>query len=149
MNQCKGCAECTIFEGKIVTIGGCERNFLKVVETYDYHEKKWAFLPDMIYARCGFGAVGMESKLFAIGGANMYYNSELNGEIFDSYSRKFTIIKEMQNIFGDQSFLFEVKLFINGYNVIICSLTSDCHLKQFVLYDVINDKWEEKSTELL
>ena len=54
----------------------------------------------------------------------------------------------MQGIFGDQSYLYDVKLFINGYNIIICSSTSNCHLKQFVLYDVINDKWEAKSSDI-
>ena len=97
LNQRRGLAECTIFEGRIVYLGGCERNYLKVVEAYDYRENKWDFLPDMTYARCGFGAVGMENKLAAICGARFSYDSESNGEIFDSFSRKFTIIKEKKN----------------------------------------------------
>ena len=149
LNQRKGYAECTIFEGKIVTLGGCEGNYLKVVEAYDYHENKWTFLPDMIYARCLFGAVGMGNKLFAIGGAGMSYNPESNGEIFDSYSRKFTIIKEIQDFFGEKFYLFNVKLFANGCNFIICCSTSKCNLSKLLFYDVINDKWEAKSSELL
>ena len=73
----------------------------------------------MIYARCNFGAFGMGNKLVAIGGAKLTYYTDSNGEIFDKYSRKFTIIKEMQKIFGNNYPLYHVKLFANGCNVII------------------------------
>ena len=149
LNQRKGYAECTIFEGKIVTLGGCERNYLKVVEAYDYYDKKWIFLPNMIYARCNFGAFGMGNKLVAIGGAKLTYYTDSNGEIFDKYSRKFTIIKEMQKIFGNNYPLYHVKLFAKGCNVIICSRSFERSLKKNVFYDVINNKLEVKSTDLL
>ena len=105
----------------------------------------------MIYPRSDFGAVGMGNKLVAIGGARsgLTYNSESNGEIFDSHSRKFTIIKEMQDIFREKLYLFDVKLFANGCNVFICSSSSKCKLRKYLFYDVINNKWESKSTELM
>ena len=59
MNKCKESAACTVFEGKVVVLGGACINSLKLVESYDYYENKWTLLPDMIQDRCEFGAVSI------------------------------------------------------------------------------------------
>ena len=85
-------AACTIFEGKIVVSGG-ECGFSqssKTVESYDYYEDCWTYLPDMIESRCDHGAVSIDNKMFVIGG-----NVNSSCEVFDSTSRKFTYIKNM------------------------------------------------------
>ena len=49
LNVARDCAACTVFEGKIVVTGGKSSWYqLRSVEAYDYKEKKWTFLPDMI-----------------------------------------------------------------------------------------------------
>ena len=39
------------------------------VETYDYYENKWTYLPDMIESRCDHASVSMGNKMFVIGGS--------------------------------------------------------------------------------
>ena len=51
-------------------------------------KKKWAYLPDMIEERRDHAAVSIGNKMFVIGG-----DKTTNGEVFDSYSRKFKLIK--------------------------------------------------------
>ena len=77
-----------MFEGKIVESGGKDDGILKSVEAYDYHENRWINLPNMIYGRYEHGMASMGNKMFVIGG--IY---DLISEVFDSVSRKFTIIK--------------------------------------------------------
>ena len=104
---------------------------LKLVEAYDHHENKWTYKPDMIYARQRHGSVSMGNKMFVIGG---HYNTSC--EVFDSISRKFTAIKniEVTNIWrlsvvsiANKIFAFP-KLFRSG-------------IKAFHIYDVLNDQW--------
>ena len=86
LNVARGFAACTVFEGKIVATGGYSyvHRELKSVEAYDYYERKWTYLPDMIKERCNHAAVSMGNKLFVIGGLD---NSSC--EVFDDFSRKF------------------------------------------------------------
>ena len=44
-------AACTVFEGKIVVSGGDDVDIFRSVESYDHHDKKWIYLPDMIEKR--------------------------------------------------------------------------------------------------
>ena len=87
MNQTRNYAACTVFEGKIVVTGGVS---LKSVEAYDYYENKWNYLSDMIKKRYHHSSVSMGNKMFVVGGGEN--TDELAGEVFDSFSRKFTYI---------------------------------------------------------
>ena len=94
-------AACTVFEGKVVVSGGYYDNSyfdgfnedsddgdLKSVESCNYYENKWTYLPDMIEERDLHASVSMGNKIFVIGGF-----STSNCEVFDSTSKKFTSIK--------------------------------------------------------
>ena len=56
-------AACTVFEGKIVVSGGVQSN---TVESYDFYENKWTYLPSMIEYRYFHGSVSVGNKLFVI-----------------------------------------------------------------------------------
>ena len=133
-------ASCAVFEGKIVVTVGRRKS----VEAYDYYENKWNKLPDMIERRKDHTSVGFGNKLFVIGG---YHLSHF--EVFDSFSRKFTIFNSfVENSLkaydfkkavcvGNKIFVFtdqgEYRLF--GTNVFI--------------YDVINGNWSEKKVPIV
>ena len=83
----KNFAACTVFNSKIVAAWGVNYSqVLEPVEAYDYYENKWTYLPDMIKRRRCHASVSMGNKLFVIGG---YFNTSC--EVFDSFSRKFTV----------------------------------------------------------
>ena len=78
---------CAVFEGKIVATGGYMYNGrTKSAESYDYYENKWSHLPDMIGLRDDHSSFSMGNKFFVIGGY-----SNVDAEVFDSTSRKFTL----------------------------------------------------------
>ena len=86
IDRCK--SSCAVFEGKIVATGGYRYSGrTKSAESYDYHENKWIHLPDMIGLRDEHSSFNMGNKFFVIGG---YSNVE--AEVFDSTSRKFTLL---------------------------------------------------------
>ena len=67
---------------------------MKSVEAYDYYENKWTYLPDMIEERCFHASISIGNIMFVIGG---WGTSPC--EVFDSFSRKFTSIKSLTNIY--------------------------------------------------
>ena len=76
-----------VFEGKIVATGGYRySDRTNSAESYDHYENKWSNLPDMISWRNGHSSFSMGNKLFVIGGS-----SNVDAEVFDSISRKFTL----------------------------------------------------------
>ena len=78
---------CAVFEGKIVATGGFRfSGRTKSAESYDHHENKWSHLPDMIGWRDDHSSFSMGNKFFVIGG-----NSNVDAEVFESTSRKFTL----------------------------------------------------------
>ena len=88
LNVARNCAECTVFEGKIVVTGGV--NYLsrfKSVEAFDYCENKWTYLQDMNEKRSNHAAVSIGNKMFVIGRA---YSTSC--EVLDNFSRRFTNI---------------------------------------------------------
>ena len=72
---------CTVFEGKIVVFGGYDiygdLKGVRSVESYDHHENKWTFLPEMIYASYFHEVFSMGNKMLVIGGSGF--------EAFDSF----------------------------------------------------------------
>ena len=59
-------SSCTVFEGKVVVIGGYCSGYS--VQAYDYHENEWSYLSDMIEKRFCHATVSMGNKLFVVGG---------------------------------------------------------------------------------
>ena len=130
--QRRGYAACTVFEGKIVVTG----NYLKSVEAYDYYENKWTYLPDMNKERSCHASVSMGNKLFVIGG---YSNTSC--EVFDSFSRNFTIVNASL-IDTIKPFNFEA-VCVGNKIVVFCMQLKYLETKVF-MYDVVNDSWSEK-----
>ena len=133
---------CTVFEGKIVVSGGCINNNsnrigLRSVEIYDYHENKWSFLPEMIYGMSFHKLVSMGNKMFVVGDNNQC-------EVFDSFSRKFSLIKRIpsdnyiiynNNIVADIGHEFTVYSTCIGYSVIYS-------------YDIVAEEWHKEDKKL-
>ena len=92
-------AACTVFEGKIVVSGGLGYSKLKSVEVYDHYENKWSYYPDMLEARHGHSAVSMNNKMFIIGGII----SNNSCEVFESFTRMFTVVKFQFSFFENDS----------------------------------------------
>ena len=111
----RGNSACTVFEGKIVATGG-EKLYggtsdynryeaLKSVESYDHHENKWTFLSNLITERYNHSSLSMGNKMFVIARANFE-----NSEVYDSVSRKFTMIASKKyNLGYDDKQAFSVK----------------------------------------
>ena len=78
---------CAVFECKIVSTGGYRYDGrTKSAESYDHHKNKWSRLPDMIGHRDEHSSFSMGNKFFVISG-----RSNIDAEVFDSTSRKFTL----------------------------------------------------------
>ena len=93
MNESRGNAAAAVFRGQIVVSGGWYYNQYeptKTVEVYDHASDSWTFMSSMVQGRSCHGLVAVRSKLFAIGD-----HSRTSCEIYDSFTRKFVLIKEM------------------------------------------------------
>ena len=87
LNIDRSSPSCAVFEGKIVATGGYRYTVrIKSAESYDHYENKWSYFPDMIGLRDEHSSFSMGNKLFVIGGC-----SNVDAEVFDSTSRKFTL----------------------------------------------------------
>ena len=126
--------------------GGFDYGELNSVEQYDYYEKHWTYLPDMIEKRCDHAAVSMGNKMFVIGGS---YTSTC--ETFDSFSRKFTFIKSIKLTKHYDSCYKAVCI---GQTFVAFSIkptviqTEPYDTKVFV-YDTSKDQWSEKECSVL
>ena len=138
LNQSRYGAASTVFEGKIVITGGfskSENRQLKSVEAYDYYENKWTYLPDMIYERKSHAVVNIGNKLFVIGG-----RTTSSCEVFDSFSRKFLIIKSYMKTTVLEKFYTEA--FSVGENIVVFHHCRGLKTVIYV-YDVNKCKWSE------
>ena len=127
---------CTVFEGKIVATGGISKSdysHLKSVEAYDHLENKWTLLPDMNEKRMDHAAVSMGNKLFVIGGDRIS-----SCEIFDSFSRKFTVINSEITVSAFEHNYFEAHCI--GSNIVIFH-HSQSYKSVIYMYDVNKLKW--------
>ena len=140
LNNSRRHMACTVFESKVVVSGGISswKGVLKSVEAYNHHENKWTHLPDMINERKGHGSVSMGNKMFVIGG-----NWNMNCEVFDSISRKFTFIKKIEvvdincfSVVGIGNVIFAFPKHYSSTN------------KSVQVYDVLNDQWRVKEVDL-
>ena len=122
--------------------GWSNRLLLMSVETYDYYENKWTYLPDMIEERSLHAAVSMANKMFVIGRS---YTTTC--DIFDSYSGNFTYIKTM-NL--PTKFVSPYRAVCIGQNIVVLSTK---RTKQFgtklIIYDVNSNQWSEKEWSFL
>ena len=118
-------AACTVYEGKIVESGGwSSKLLLKSVETFDYYENKWIYLPDMIEKRNDHASVTIGNKLFVIGGYRM-----ATCEMFDSCTRKFCYIKSCS---GFPNNLFRLHgVSISNQIVIFAEVCNEFHTEIF------------------
>ena len=75
MNQVRGYAGCTVFEGSVVVAGGCvfvenDEGFFQTttntVESYDPFADKWTPMASLIEGECDVNLVPVRSKLFRI-----------------------------------------------------------------------------------
>ena len=148
MNQTRSSAASTVFEGKIVVTGGTDNWYkLKSIEAYDYYENKWNSLPDMIERRSYHASVSMGNKLFVIGG-----ESTTSCEIFDSISRKFTLIElklPKINSYWSSKYQTVCKgniIFLISENIY---LYSGCKDTIMYTYDIQTNQWSEKKCNVL
>ena len=145
MNERRSELACSVFHGKVVISGGFSytnwRDYgsLKSVESYDYHEDKWIFLPDMIFERCGHAAVSMGNKMFIIGGFDEGIYT-LPCEVFDKFSNKFSCIESPLRIQD----VIEQPYCVGNKIVII----TDWHENTtwFNVYDVDQNSWSGKNS---
>ena len=131
-------ADCTVFEGKIVVIGGYK---LKSVEAYDYYENKWTYLPDMIEERHYHASVSMGNKLFVIGGW-----ITTSCEVIDSFYRKFTFISSSV---GSIEGRYHFEAICIGNKVLVFAMNMLNIYSKLIVYDVVNDSWSEKKTKMV
>ena len=125
-------AACTVFEGRIIVTGGIYGRRLKSVETYDHYENKWISLPEMIYARYDHDVVSMGNKMFVVG-------DKTQCEVFDSFSRKFTLIKKIP---CDSYILYNSRIVASiGHKF---TVYSTCVGESVIYsYDIVNRKWHK------
>ena len=90
----------------------------------------------MIKERYYHASVSMGNKLFVIGG---YSNTSC--EVFDSFSRNFTVVNESL-IETIKPFNFEA-VCVGNKIVVFCMQLKYLETKVF-MYDVVNDSWSEK-----
>ena len=137
IKRCK--SACVVFEGQVVATRGNNRynGRTKSAESYDHYEKKWNHLPDMIGLRGYHSSFSMGNKFFVIGGY-----SNVDAEVFDSTSRKFTLFnikllckKEIPCRCETVNFGRKMFVFCN------CSLNRQPKLH---VYNVDEKKWDFK-----
>ena len=126
---------CTVFEGKIVVSGGIRKisgNFerVKSVEAYDRYENIWTCLPDMIEGRADHSLTSMVNKLYVTAGP-----LDVTWEVFDSLTRKFTLIRYQTGIKG--IYFNESSACCVGNKVVLLIVISD-NTYQSVVYDTRN-----------
>ena len=133
LNIARDTAACAVFEGKIVVSGGWNyKQIIKSVEAYDYHENKWIYLPDMVEKKSDHASVSMGNKMFVIGG-----HKKSSCEQFDSFSRKFTLLRSFSNLSTIVSYCKAVC--IGDYIIIFFGL--DCNETKQYMYDVDKQRW--------
>ena len=93
-------------------------------------------------------SVSMGNKLFAVGG---YCNTSC--EVFDSFSRKFTLVEADLSKFI-YSWPFNIKAVCIGSTILVIienyvSLKKDITIPTMCIYDVKNNQWSKKRCSVL
>ena len=147
MNQARYKVSCTVYNGRIVASGGygVGDELLKSVEAYDHIADEWSYLPNMIEARWCHKSVAVKNKLFILGGETNLANFEKNCEVFDSFSRKFVLLKPLPPYsLDDYSEYCNIEVIPIGKKLVVFG-----NLKNVVrIYDLENDCWSEESCEM-
>ena len=147
MNTSRISPTCTVFEGKIIVTGG-RNNYheLKSVESYDYYKNKWIYLPDMINGRINHAAVSMGNKMFVIGG-----RITTICEVFDSFSRKFTLIESVFPRLSLTFLNFISKATCIGNSIIVICEKYTHYYKDTCLYTykVCKKQWSQNNCYIL
>ena len=112
---------------EVFQVDSCQ---LKSVESYDYYENKWTYLPDMNEKRMSNALIGIGNKLFVIGGRRIS-----SCEVFDSCSRKFTFINSDIKVSSLETNYF--RAFCIGSNIVV--FHNSWSLKSMIyVYESIN-----------
>ena len=97
----------------------------------------------MITGRFDHAAVSMGNKMFVVGG----YNT-ISCEVFDSYSRKFTLIQSMFSSRSRATFLnFNSKATSIGNNILVTCAKDTVDYKDtcMYIYNVCKNQWSQNS----
>ena len=94
MNEARMGPACAVFEGRIVVSGGITLHYYasNTVEAYDHVYNTWSYMPNMVHERSGHALVAVSNNLYVIGGKTSVC------EVFDSFSRKFTVLKSLSSV---------------------------------------------------
>ena len=134
-------ASCAVFEGKVVTSGGNNKNGKSnSVEAYDHITNLWSNMPNMVEERSEHKLVAIKDKLYVVGGGPIF---TYTCEVFNSTSNKFVLIKPPPE---------SCEMYIR-WPVAVISIKSKIAIfndneNSIVWYDVENDKWFIESCEV-
>ena len=133
-------ADSAAFEGKVVVCGGSnsEVENLNSVEAFDNLANQWSDMPNMVNGRSDHNSVAIKNKLFIIGGPVK------NCEVFDSNSKKFTLLKSPPNYIAEY-LEYPFKTVTIGNTLVVFG---DQSIK-ILLYDIENNYWSEKKFEAI
>ena len=128
-----------VFEGRIVASGGwnIDNGTLNTVEAYDHVADSWSYMPNMIQRRDSHKSVAIRNKLFIVG------SFDVNGEVFDSTSKKFVFIKKTPAASFLRDYRDPTEIVSIGSQIVVFADLRDTIL----FYDVDNDEWAEKFCE--
>ena len=135
MNDVRESSACSVFEGKIVVSGGYYNgNGLNTVEAYDHVENTWKNMPSMIAARSCHKSVAVKNKLFVI-----TKNFRNNCEVFDSTTKKFTLLKQPTPL-SDYNFNGRTEVITIGSKIFLFQDNS-----RVITYDLEYNEWSRKT----
>ena len=139
MNEARMSPATAVFEGRVVVSGGCVDVgglAYNTVEAYDHVANMWSHMPDMIYGKYGHSLVAVRNKLFAFEGILHGQN-----EVFDSFSRKFSILKLPSSL---NEYVLRTKCVSIGSNILIFKNNS----ATVTAFDFSKDEWTEEPCQV-
>ena len=129
---------CAVFEGRVVVSGGYldddDPTDFHSVEAYDHVSDSWSRLPGMIHGRSCHQIVPVRNKLYVFGGGVE------NSEVFDSLSKKFSILKHPSSLQGMSNYKVHGAVSI-GSRIIVFKNSS------MAVFDLSKELWSEETFE--
>ena len=141
MSSHRSNSSCAVFEGKIVVSGGEKKNYLnllKSVEAYDFHKNEWTDFPSMIYERKFHYTTSIGNKLFVVS-KNISHLEKSSCEVFDSATRKFTIVKVYNNVQIYNGVCSYTPAVTIGRKIMLFSYAD--YKPSLIVYDVVSGQW--------
>ena len=134
MNEARGDASCTVFEGRLVVTGGWDNHNLNTVEVYDHIADECTYMPRMLLGKNDHKSLAIRNKLYVIE-PDIYDGTGF--EVYDSICKKFMSIQVKTTYFGIDLIL--VAAFSIGNKIVIFNNRSEK-----VCYDTDTDEWSEE-----